>query len=65
MAVWAQDGKVPQKDQMRCIELLGKEVFPQVREWAKELDLKSPFEANAPVHIKYSTDLKKKPQAAE
>ena len=45
MAVWAQDGKVSQKDSLRCIELLGTEVFPQVREWAKELDLKSPFEA--------------------
>jgi alkanesulfonate monooxygenase SsuD/methylene tetrahydromethanopterin reductase-like flavin-dependent oxidoreductase (luciferase family) len=65
MAVWAQDGKVAQRDQLRCIELLGKEVFPQVREWAKQLDLKSPFEADAPVHIKYSKDLKRKPQAAE
>jgi hypothetical protein len=58
MAVWAQDGKVSQKDSLRCIELLGKEVFPQVREWAKELDLKSPFEAEAPVHLRYSKDMK-------
>ena len=65
MAVWAQDGKVSQKDSLRCIELLGKEVFPQVREWAKELDLKSPFEKDAPVSIAYSTDLKRKPVAAE
>ena len=35
MALWGSDGKVPQKDQMRCIELLGQEVFPQVREWAR------------------------------
>jgi len=65
MAVWAQDGKVSQKDSLRCIELLGKEVFPQVREWAKELDLKSRFEAEAPVHLKYSKDLKRKAVAAE
>ncbi|MEZ5853772.1 MAG: LLM class flavin-dependent oxidoreductase [Hyphomicrobiaceae bacterium] len=65
MAVWAQDGKVSQKDSLRCIELLGTEVFPQVREWAKELDLKSPFESDAPVSIKYSKDLKPKPVAAE
>jgi alkanesulfonate monooxygenase SsuD/methylene tetrahydromethanopterin reductase-like flavin-dependent oxidoreductase (luciferase family) len=65
MAVWGQDGKVSQKDSLRCIELLGKEVFPQVREWAKELDLKSPFEANSPVSIAYSKDLKRKPVAAE
>ena len=65
MAVWAQDGKVSQKDSLRCIELLGTEVFPQVREWSKELGLNSPFEANAPVSIAYSKDLKKKPVAAE
>ncbi|MFM9942555.1 MAG: LLM class flavin-dependent oxidoreductase [Hyphomicrobiaceae bacterium] len=65
MAVWAQDGKVSQKDSLRCIELLGKEVFPQIRIWAKELGLNSPFEADAPVHLKYSKDLKKKPVAAE
>jgi hypothetical protein len=65
MAVWAQDGKVSQKDSLRCIELLGTEVFPQVREWAKELGLNSPFEADAPVHLKYSTDLKKGAVAAE
>ncbi len=65
MSVWAQDGKVSQKDSLRCIELLGKEVFPQVREWAKELGLNSPFEADAPVSIAYSKDLKKKPVAAE
>ena len=64
MAVWAQDGKVSQKDSLRCIELLGKEVFPQVREWAKELDLKSPFEAGSPVHYNYSTDVKKPKKAA-
>lgn len=64
LAVWAQDGKVSQKDSLRCIELLGTEVFPQVREWAKELGLDSPFEADAPVHYKYSTDLKKSKQAA-
>jgi hypothetical protein len=38
---------------------MGTEVFPAIREIAKELDLKSPFESNAPVHLNYSTDLKK------
>jgi alkanesulfonate monooxygenase SsuD/methylene tetrahydromethanopterin reductase-like flavin-dependent oxidoreductase (luciferase family) len=59
LSVWGNDGTVSQKDSLRCIELLGKEVFPQVREWAKELGLNSPFEADAPVHYNYSTDLKK------
>ena len=40
------------------IRLMGQEVFPAIRDIAKSLDLKSPFEANAPVHLKYSTDLK-------
>ena len=65
LSVWAQDGQVSHKDSKTCIRLLGQEVFPQVREWAKELDLKSPFEAEAPVSIAYSKDLKRKPVAAE
>ena len=47
-----------------CIRLIGQEVFPAVREIAKELDLKSPFEANAPVHLRYSNDLKPVAKAA-
>ena len=65
LSVWAQDGNVSHEDSKTCIRLLGNEVFPQVREWAKELDLKSPFEAEAPVSIAYSKDLKKKRVAAE
>jgi hypothetical protein len=49
---------------MTCIRLLGQEVFPKVREWAKELRLLSPFEAEAPVSIAYAQDLKP-PAAAE
>jgi hypothetical protein len=45
--------------------LLGQEVMPAVREIGKELGLKDPFETNAPVHLRYSTDLKQMPQAAE
>jgi hypothetical protein len=65
LSIWAQDGKVSHEDSKTCIRLLGQEVFPQIREWAKELDLKSPFEADAPVSIDYSTDLPKKAVAAE
>lgn len=57
LAVWGNDGNVSYADSKTCIRLLGQEVFPQVREWAKELDLKSPFEAEAPVSIAYSKDL--------
>jgi hypothetical protein len=40
-------------------------VSPAIREIARSLDLKSPFEANAPVSIKDSTDLKPRRAAAE
>jgi hypothetical protein len=39
--------------------------MPAMREIGKELGLKDPFELNSPVHLKYSTDLKHMPQAAE
>ena len=35
------------------LRLLGQEVFPAVREMAKEFDLKSPFETNQPVSLAY------------
>ncbi|MGL1664151.1 hypothetical protein ACSTJP_00430, partial [Vibrio parahaemolyticus] len=54
LALWGNDGKVSQEDSLTCIKLMGTEVFPAIREIAKELDLKSPFESNAPVHLKYS-----------
>jgi len=36
-----------------------------MRDIGEELGLIDPFEANAPVHLRYSTDLKQMPQAAE
>jgi hypothetical protein len=45
--------------------LLGQGMMPAMREIGKELGLKDPFETNAPVHLRYSTDLKQIPQAAE
>jgi hypothetical protein len=36
-----------------------------VREWAKELGLNSPFEAEAPVSIAYARDLEQSTVAAE
>jgi alkanesulfonate monooxygenase SsuD/methylene tetrahydromethanopterin reductase-like flavin-dependent oxidoreductase (luciferase family) len=50
---WGNDGTVPHQDAMTCIRLLGQEVFPAVREIAKELDLKSPFETEQPVSLRY------------
>jgi len=63
--IWGNDGKVSNEDARTCIRLLGQEVMPAMREIGKELGLRDPFETNAPVHLKYSTDLKHMPQAAE
>ena len=46
------------EDAKTCIRLLGQEVFPAVREMAKEFDLKSPFETNQPVSVDYMDGLK-------
>src|SRR5215813_12622613 len=48
-----------------CARLLGQKVMPAMREIGKELGLTDPFEANAPMHLRYSTGLKQLPQAAE
>jgi alkanesulfonate monooxygenase SsuD/methylene tetrahydromethanopterin reductase-like flavin-dependent oxidoreductase (luciferase family) len=65
MGIWANDGTVPRDDRRRCIELLVKEVMPAVKEHGKTLGLKDPWEANAPVHLKYSTDIPAHKVAAE
>ena len=48
---------VSQADSLTCIRLVGEEVLPAIREHAKALDLKSPFEAETPVSLAYSQDL--------
>jgi alkanesulfonate monooxygenase SsuD/methylene tetrahydromethanopterin reductase-like flavin-dependent oxidoreductase (luciferase family) len=53
LAFWGNDGNVTNADARTCIRLLGQEVFPAVREMAKEFDLKSPFETNQPVSVNY------------
>jgi hypothetical protein len=49
---------------MTCIRLFGQEVLPAMREIARELDLKSPFEAATPVSLAFSADLAPKAPAA-
>jgi hypothetical protein len=43
---------------------MGQEVFPAIREIAKELDLKSPFETNQSVSVDYMSELKERARAA-
>ena len=63
--IWGNDGTVSNEDARTCIRLLGQDVMPAMREIGKELGLTDPFELNAPVHLRYSTDLKEVRQAAE
>jgi len=65
MAVWANDGCVSKEDRRRCIQLLCGEVMPAVKAYATSLGLKDPWEANAPVHLRYSTDIPTAKVAAE
>jgi len=64
MALWANDGTVSHADSKTCIRLLGEEVLPALRETGAKLGLNSPFDNNAPVGIRYSTDLRKPAAAA-
>ena len=41
---FAVQGPVSNADRMRCIQLLGEHVVPEIREYAKKIGLKDPFE---------------------
>jgi alkanesulfonate monooxygenase SsuD/methylene tetrahydromethanopterin reductase-like flavin-dependent oxidoreductase (luciferase family) len=51
LALWGNDGNINHEDSKTCIKLLGKEVVPAIRDYAKELGLKDPWEANAPISL--------------
>lgn len=63
MALWGNDGGVSHKDSMRCIELLGKEVMPALRDLGEELGLKSPFEVESPVSLAATPEEERAPVA--
>ena len=44
LAFWDGDGAMTHEDAMRSLRLMGSDVLPAIREYAKELDLPSPFE---------------------
>ena len=53
LALWGNDGHVDHEDSKRCIELTGAEVLPALREIGEELDLRDPFEIDAPLSTKF------------
>jgi alkanesulfonate monooxygenase SsuD/methylene tetrahydromethanopterin reductase-like flavin-dependent oxidoreductase (luciferase family) len=54
LSLWGNDGCVGHADAQRCIELLGKEVLPAVREIGDDLGLRSPFEVDAPTSLQHA-----------
>jgi alkanesulfonate monooxygenase SsuD/methylene tetrahydromethanopterin reductase-like flavin-dependent oxidoreductase (luciferase family) len=64
LSLWANDGFMTHEDSMTCIRLFGQEVLPAIRETAKALDLKSPFEADTPVSLALSGDLRPRAPSA-
>ncbi len=44
LAVWTNDGSIGHEDTMRCLELMGQEVLPALREIGEELELTDPFQ---------------------
>src|SRR5207245_671250 len=58
LGMWGNDGTVSHQDAKTCIRLMGQEVFPAVREMAKEFGLESPFETHQPVSLAYMNGAK-------
>ena len=52
LGLWGNDGKIDHADSMSCIKLMGTEVLPAIRDYAKELGLQSPIEMDAPISLK-------------
>ena len=44
LAIWTNDGTISHEDSMRCLELMGQEVLPALREIGEELELTGPFD---------------------
>jgi alkanesulfonate monooxygenase SsuD/methylene tetrahydromethanopterin reductase-like flavin-dependent oxidoreductase (luciferase family) len=44
LAIWTNDGTISHEDTMRCLELMGQEVLPALREIGEELELTDPFQ---------------------
>ena len=51
LCLWANDGRIDHENSKNCIRLMGQEVLPAIREYAKEQGLVGPFEANTPVSL--------------
>jgi alkanesulfonate monooxygenase SsuD/methylene tetrahydromethanopterin reductase-like flavin-dependent oxidoreductase (luciferase family) len=64
LALWGNDGKLDHAISKRCITLMGKEVVPAIRDYAKQLGLMSPMELNSPVSLAETPKSELKPATA-
>ena len=64
LALWGNDGRIDHEDSMSCIRLLGQEVLPAIREYAKELGLTDPYELNTPVSLDHTSPAELQPALA-
>lgn len=62
LAIWANDGRIDHRDSMRCIELMGKEVLPALREIGRELGLDDPFSIDSPISLAQTPASQLQPQ---
>jgi alkanesulfonate monooxygenase SsuD/methylene tetrahydromethanopterin reductase-like flavin-dependent oxidoreductase (luciferase family) len=46
-ALWGNDGRINHEDSVECIRLLGEEVVPAIRDYARSLGIQSPMETGA------------------
>ena len=44
LSLWTNDGTISHDDSMRCLELMGQEVLPAIKEIGEELELTDPFQ---------------------
>lgn len=47
LALWGNDGRINHEDSMTCIRLMGEEVLPEIRDFAKKLGIQSPSDTGA------------------
>ena len=52
LGLWGNDGKIDHADSMSCIKLMGTEVLPAIRDYAKQLGLEGPIEKDSPISLK-------------
>jgi alkanesulfonate monooxygenase SsuD/methylene tetrahydromethanopterin reductase-like flavin-dependent oxidoreductase (luciferase family) len=64
LMLWGNDGHVGHADSMRCIELLGERVVPELRKIGDSLGLHSPIELDTPVSLRFTPPEDLVPRAA-